>query len=120
MCGIVGALSKNKAFIEPQLVSKMSEAIINRGPDSGGLWVDEEAGISMGHRRLAILDLSNSGHQPMISKTYRYVISFNGEIYNHLDLRLEIELEYGKLIWVGTSDTETLLECFDRWELKRR
>ena len=118
MCGIAGALSNYKQFVEPTVISEMSKAMINRGPDSSGVWHDELSGITLGHQRLAILDISSAGHQPMVSKSGRYVISFNGEIYNHLKLRSEIELQFEGLVWVGTSDTETLLECFDQWGIE--
>ena len=87
MCAITGALSNCKSLVTPTVVSEMSNAMINRGPDSSGVWCDKLSGISLGHQRLAILDISSAGHQPMVSNSGRYVISFNGEIYNHLKLR---------------------------------
>lgn len=93
MCGIVGFLGGRG--IGPgdskTTVRKMALAIAYRGPDDAGDWTDDLRGIALGHRRLAILDLSAAGHQPMSSVSGRYVIVFNGEIYNHLDLRDELE-----------------------------
>jgi asparagine synthase (glutamine-hydrolysing) len=87
----------------------MADAIVKRGPDSDGYWVDDSAGIGLAHRRLAIVDLSPAGAQPMTSSSGRYVLAFNGEVYNHLILRAEIERSKGPpQVWGGHSDTETL------------
>lgn len=95
----------------PTMLGRMGEAIMHRGPDNSGVWVDVDAGIGLSHRRLSILDLSPAGHQPMTSVSGRYVIAFNGEIYNHLDLRRQL----GDRAWRGHSDTETLLAGFELW-----
>jgi asparagine synthase (glutamine-hydrolysing) len=92
----------------------MGQAVANRGPDSSGVWSSEKDKIGLSHSRLAIVDLSAAGHQPMESEERRYVISFNGEIYNHLDMRKSIESEK-KIIWRGHSDTETLLAGIELW-----
>jgi asparagine synthase (glutamine-hydrolysing) len=92
----------------------MTLALRHRGPDAGGIFVDNPAGVALGHRRLAIIDLSERGAQPMHSACGRYVIVFNGEIYNHLALRKQLETR-GAVAWRGTSDTETLLECCAAW-----
>ena len=89
----------------------MTSALYRRGPDAGATFVDPAEGVALGHRRLAILDLSERGAQPMRSACGRYVVVFNGEIYNHLELRRELEIRR-PVDWRGTSDTETLLECF--------
>ncbi len=90
-------------------------AIAHRGPDSQGHWVDEEVGVALGHLRLAIVDLSPAGHQPMVSSTGRYQLVYNGEIYNHRALRTELE-DTGKAPeWRGTSDTEVMLRGFEVW-----
>lgn len=111
MCGFAGYLSNDIFEHSENILVNMGEAIKNRGPDSGGVW--ESTGIGLTHRRLAILDISEAGHQPMVSVSGRYVISFNGEIYNHLALRDMLLSQYGFADWKGTSDTETLLACFE-------
>lgn len=110
MCGIAGFLGR-VGLDAVQLAGQMSNALQHRGPDDSGVWVDADAGIALAHRRLSILDLSPSGHQPMLSASGRYVIVFNGEIYNHLELRSALTSER----WRGHSDTETLLAACERW-----
>ncbi len=93
MCGLTGFwqaknFSKDTAST---VAKKMADRIVHRGPDDAGVWVDEDSGITLAHRRLAIVDLSPAGHQPMLSSSGRYVLVFNGEIYNHLSLRVELE-----------------------------
>ncbi len=111
MCGISGFLSnnsiKNDDFIK--ISKSMSQALSHRGPDNFGNWICLEDGVSLSHQRLSILDLSSAGSQPMHSKSGRYVIVFNGEIYNHLNLRQKLDIQ-----WTSSSDTETLLECIDK------
>ena len=89
----------------------MMHQIAHRGPDDSGVWIDANAGLVLAHRRLAILDLSPAGHQPMVSRSERFVMAYNGEIYNHLSLRHAL---YG-VSWRGHSDTETLLAGFEAW-----
>jgi asparagine synthase (glutamine-hydrolysing) len=96
----------------------MADALTHRGPDDSGTWVDEGAGIAFGHRRLSIIDLSAAGHQPMRSHTGRFVIVYNGEIYNHLEIRAEVERNLGESKWQGTSDTEVLLAAIDCWGIQ--
>ncbi|KIF66089.1 asparagine synthase, partial [Streptomyces sp. AcH 505] len=93
----------------------MADALRHRGPDAGGIWTDAAAGIALGHRRLSILDLSQAGAQPMRSECGRFSITFNGEIYNHLELRAELEAEGAAPNWRGHSDTETLLYAVRQW-----
>ncbi len=105
------------------IVINMTKKIAHRGPDDCGSWTDVSAGIALGHRRLSIIDLSNAGHQPMLSKSGRFVIVFNGEIYNHLELRTELESQYYNnskklMAWGGHSDTETLLAGFETWGIE--
>jgi len=96
----------------------MSNAIIQRGPDSSGIWCEVEKKIAFGHRRLAILDLSEAGQQPMISETRRYVITYNGEIYNSEEIKKQLASEKVVPVWRGYSDTEVLLAGFDAWGIK--
>jgi asparagine synthase (glutamine-hydrolysing) len=110
MCGLAGVLSIGSRIDEARLVA-MGDAIRHRGPDDWGVWRDDDSGIAMVHRRLAIIDLSPAGHQPMASRSGRFVVAFNGEIYNHLELRSELGAEG----WRGRSDTETLLAGFEQW-----
>ena len=116
MCGVAGFLlesrERNKFNFESTL-KKMSNAIIHRGPDDSGEWTDKSNGVGLAHRRLSILDLSKAGHQPMISRSGRYVIAFNGEIYNHQEIRTQIEELSNNFMWRGHSDTETILEAFE-------
>ena len=92
MCGLVGFLGGVAGqSCDEALLRRMSDTLVHRGPDDGGIWCDSEPRIGLGHRRLAIVDLSPAGHQPMVSASERYVIAFNGEIYNHLALRSELE-----------------------------
>ena len=94
----------------------MTNSLAHRGPDAGDVWADTQTGIALGHRRLSILELSLAGNQPMHSACGRYVLVFNGEIYNHLDLRVELEVGSSvQVAWRGHSDTETLLAGFVRW-----
>ncbi|ETZ07785.1 asparagine synthetase [glutamine-hydrolyzing] 1 [Holospora obtusa F1] len=112
MCGIAGIWDLNKDFSFDSLQSfaiKASKALDHRGPDDSGIWRDENAGIILAHRRLAILDLSPNGHQPMVSFSGRYVIVYNGEIYNALDYRKNFSF------LKSTSDTEILLHACEAW-----
>jgi asparagine synthase (glutamine-hydrolysing) len=114
MCGLYGFLSHNCSFpIESSqsVLRLMAEAILSRGPDASGSWSDVHAGVFLGHNRLSIVDLSPAGAQPMAAAGGRYVLAFNGEIYNHLKLRAEL----GGVAWRGHSDTETLLAGFEAW-----
>jgi asparagine synthase (glutamine-hydrolysing) len=130
MCGITGFLAA-PARPESELIKmarSMANAILHRGPDDEGVWADAQTGMALGHRRLAIIDLSFAGHQPMQSACGRYVIAFNGEIYNHKSLRQALgecpspnALTKGGLAnpnWRGHSDTETLLTGFDAWGIQ--
>lgn len=120
MCGFAGYLAKAEQSKYPEkLLSKMGTAIRHRGPDDAGQWWDLDAGIGLCHQRLSILDLSQAGHQPMSSESGRYVIVFNGEIYNHQELRSEIDSTSDlPSNWRGHSDTETLLRGFEQFGIK--
>ncbi|MBL1140655.1 MAG: asparagine synthase (glutamine-hydrolyzing) [Proteobacteria bacterium] len=123
MCGISGLLTKTPGVID---ISKSSEAMIStlahRGPDDEGIWNDNTVGVSLAHRRLSILDLSPEGHQPMSSVNGRYIMVFNGEIYNYEKLRKELESTSSlqenicpDLKWRGHSDTEVMLAAIVKW-----
>jgi asparagine synthase (glutamine-hydrolysing) len=114
MCGFAGFLGYTSSVKYDEMnfvVTDMAQAIKSRGPDASGAWVDPEAGIALAHRRLAIVDLTPAGAQPMVAAGGRYVLVFNGEIYNHLKLRAELDV----VAWRGHSDTETLLAGFEAW-----
>ena len=113
MCGIAGFMNKGELDVSATkaIANAMGDAIRHRGPDSGDMWMDAQKGICLIHRRLAIIDLSQAGHQPMVSADGRYQLVFNGEIYNHSDLRRETQRAGWCSGWRGNSDTETLLAC---------
>mgnify|MGYP001448362537 CR=1 FL=1 len=119
MCGILSIIClKNPENDILKLTNDLVQKLNHRGPNAKGTWVSQDRKISLGHTRLSIQDLSNNGSQPMISKSTDSIISYNGEIYNHFDLRLELE-EYKNIEWKGRSDTETLLECVEFWGLPK-
>ena len=121
MCGIVGFFQPD-GFTSPaarSVLSAMSSAIAHRGPDDDGVWLDVGSGVALAHRRLAVIDLSAAGHQPMPSSSGRYVIVFNGEIYNHAEIRKQIEARLPTMSWIGSSDTEVLLAAIERFGLRR-
>jgi len=119
MCGLAGfwgSGGKRQSADElNRTVGNMSDVLTSRGPDDTGTWADPVSGIALGHRRLAILDLSSAGHQPMSSADGRFTISFNGEIYNHLAIRSDLGSLENRPVWRGYSDTETLLAAIERW-----
>ncbi|MCC6544198.1 MAG: asparagine synthase (glutamine-hydrolyzing), partial [Nitrospirae bacterium] len=117
MCGIIGFLN-HEGFdcVEASVtIGKMAGAVKHRGPDDSGQWLDGNAGIALGHRRLSVIDLTAAGHQPMESDCGRFILAFNGEIYNHLELRHSL----GQWPWRGHSDTETLLAGVQQWGFER-
>jgi asparagine synthase (glutamine-hydrolysing) len=114
MCGLAGFVQTAPVVTGvgmTALVERMADTLEHRGPDDRGTWTDARCGIALGHRRLSIVDLSPQGHQPMRSPSGRYVIAFNGEIYNFEQLRGELE----GVAWRGHSDTEVALAAFERW-----
>jgi len=121
MCGLVGWLgggeTSHSEMVERSL-KNMTDAIVPRGPDDSGAWYNAGMGIALGHRRLSIQDLSPAGHQPMLCHVGRYVIVFNGEIYNHLELRKQLAASGAAPAWRGHSDTETLLAGFVAWGVR--
>src|SRR5690606_23368155 len=118
MCGIAGGWSSLKFDALRAALPRMMRSLAHRGPDSSGQWLDANAGIALGHQRLAIIDPSRAGHQPMQSHDGRYVLILNGEIYNHQDLRRELEAHGKASAWRGHADTETLLEAIAAWGLE--
>ncbi|HEU0006600.1 MAG TPA: asparagine synthase (glutamine-hydrolyzing) [Terriglobia bacterium] len=119
MCGLAGFIDTSRESDNQQLaalVSRMAETLRHRGPDDDATWTDAQAGIALGFRRLAILDLTESGRQPMHSSCERFVIVFNGEIYNHGELRHQLEMEGHR--FRGRSDTEVMLAAVSQWGLQ--
>lgn len=118
MCGIAGFIMTGRVSLSPdEIIHRMTDAIIHRGPDAGGQWLDNDAGVALGHRRLSILDLSPEGNQPMVSCSGRYVIVFNGEIYNYRNIRAELD-ELQHRSWRGHSDTEVMLAAIEAWGIE--
>jgi len=118
MCGLCGFLELGDSFDEPSsqfTLKRMIARLRHRGPDDSGIWIDGSARIALGHTRLSILDLSPEGHQPMVSPDGRFVLVFNGEIYNYLELRRQLEQEEPGIAWRGHSDTEVLLTGIVHW-----
>jgi asparagine synthase (glutamine-hydrolysing) len=116
VCGIAGFLrsgSGGSGDQDADLVRRMADALHHRGPDDSGVWVDDAAGLAFGHRRLSIIDLSPLGHQPMVSRSGRTVLIYNGEVYNHRELRAE--LEGAGVEFRSESDTEVILEACEKW-----
>jgi asparagine synthase (glutamine-hydrolysing) len=122
MCGFSGFLGNIANYSDDdsltKLLKNMASTLRHRGPDDSGFWFDKTGCIGINHSRLAILDLSSAGSQPMTSDSGRYVIAFNGEIYNHIFLREKLNKHGVQVKWRGHSDTETLLACFDTWGIE--
>jgi len=121
MCGFAGLLDAGRAMAPGELVrlvAAMAAAIAHRGPDDDDAWCDAGSGIGLAHRRLAVVDLSAAGHQPMHSHCGRHVIVYNGELYNTAEVRAELERKAGAVAWRGHSDTEVLLEAIAAWGVK--
>ena len=116
MCGIAGVISQSTAEL-PSRVRSMVASIRYRGPDDSGVWCDEQVGVGLGHARLSVLDVSPEGHQPMVSSSGRYVLSFNGEVYNFAELRSE--LRGAGANFRGHSDTEVMLAAFEEWGIEK-
>jgi asparagine synthase (glutamine-hydrolysing) len=114
MCGITGIIHLKGNPISPSLLLKMTDSIAHRGPDSQGQWI--EGNVGLGHRRLSIIDLSPAGHQPMISLEHRFVLSYNGEVYNFKELRKE--LEAAGYWFRSQTDTEVVLSALSHWGVK--
>lgn len=117
MCGIVGYWTQSLA--DKALALNMAKTMANRGPDGAGAWLGDSGSLALAHRRLAIVDLSPAGHQPMVSECGTYSLAYNGEIYNHEDLRSELENSFEGVKWRGHSDTEVLLFALMNWGLEK-
>src|SRR5688572_10348160 len=118
MCGLCGIFTSTERSADElhHITLRMSDAIAHRGPDDNGVWVDPTAKVALGFRRLAIVDLSAQGHQPMRSASGRYVIVFNGEVYNHRTLSTELAAH--GCVFRGHSDTEVILAAFEEWGIE--
>ncbi len=120
MCGLTGLYTfdprPDRASLH-DIITRMNNTLTTRGPDNGDVWQDPDLPLALGHRRLSILDISESGHQPMESSSSRYMITYNGEIYNFKSLRSELE-EDPKIKFKGNSDTEILLHAIEKWGLE--
>src|SRR6516162_9184698 len=117
MCGISGVLSfgVTKFDVHDEYVARMRDSMAHRGPDGSGIWISADRRVGLGHRRLSIIDLSQSAAQPMRSMDGRFIIVFNGEIYNHAEIRSELA-ELGRRRWMTDhSDTEVILCAFEQW-----
>lgn len=117
MCGITGIAGHIENPIEN--INAMNDRIIRRGPDASGYWMDENKNVILGHRRLSIIDLTETGSQPMASHSGRYVIVYNGEIYNSPAIREKLEKDCTGIAWRGTSDTEVLLEAIEQYGMSK-
>ena len=117
MCGITGFYSNSLSTFNNVIVD-MNSAISHRGPDTNGVWLDKNSGIVLGHQRLSIIDVSSLGNQPMQSNSGRYILTYNGEIYNYLEIRKELKKNNSNIKWRSNSDTETLIESIDFWGLE--
>ena len=113
MCGIAGIISPKKYEIDA-LLNAMADLLKHRGPDASGTWSDAAVGVGLAHRRLSILDLSALGNQPMASASGRFVVTYNGEVFNHRELRDELNTTRA-VPWRGRSDTEVLLNAIEQW-----
>src|SRR3990170_9123647 len=119
MCGIAGLVDLKRKFGADELrdiATRMADSLSHRGPDDRGVWIDADVGVALGHTRLAIIDLSPAGAQPMLSSCGRFVLSYNGEVYNASELRAELEAKGRK--FRGHSDTEVMVEGFAVWGVR--
>lgn len=116
MCGIAGFI--NQTVDAQNIIGKMTDRMIHRGPDAQGYWTDDRTGLTLGHRRLAIVELSEKGAQPMLSASGRFVIAYNGEIYNAESIRKKVKEADPGFTFRGSSDTEVILESFERFGME--
>ena len=120
MCGIVGALVfENASFrVTEPYISRMRDVMTHRGPDGAGVWIATDGRVGLGHRRLSIIDLSNAATQPMCNEDGTVWASFNGEIYNHAEIRRDLESIGGHRWKTDHSDTEVILHAFEEWGIE--
>lgn len=116
MCGFTGFITKKN--FDTKVIWRSTNSMFHRGPDAAGIWYDQDAGVALGHRRLSVLDLTPAGNQPMHSFTGRYVIVYNGELYNFISLRNELD-KISTRQWRGQSDTEVILAAIQEWGIER-
>jgi asparagine synthase (glutamine-hydrolysing) len=120
MCGIVGFINcKNyRRDDSVSIIHKMNKSLNHRGPDDEGIWVDQDYGIAFGHRRLSVIDVSRGGAQPMVSSNGRFIISYNGEVYNYKKIKKKLEENGKPILLKGRSDTEIILAAIERWGMR--
>jgi asparagine synthase (glutamine-hydrolysing) len=111
MCGIAGQVNFDGSAVSPAVLKNMTDRIAHRGPDGEGHWFSDEVGL--GHRRLSIIDPSSAGHQPMVSQEGRYILSYNGEIYNFMELREELVAK--GYLFHSQTDSEVVLHALSEW-----
>jgi len=111
MCGITGIFNVDGSPVSIRILKKMTDAIKHRGPDGEGFWTDSF--VALGHRRLAIIDLSSMGHQPMQTEDGRFIITYNGEVYNFQNLKIQLESKGYQ--FRSYSDTEVVLKAYEEW-----
>ena len=116
MCGLAG-IKASKDIVSKEQLELMADAITQRGPDSAGYWLSKDRYVGLAHRRLAIVDLSDAGHQPMASVSGRYTLAYNGEIYNFLELKSELKLL--GYVFKTQSDTEVILKAYQAWGIEK-
>jgi len=120
MCGIAGFVG-GRCWAGQDvgaILGRMGRSLLHRGPDHSDLWIDSDGQVAISHNRLAIVDVSPAGHQPMRSKSGRFVIVYNGEIYNHREIRAELISVGAEPCWKSHSDTETLLAAIEQWGVR--
>src|SRR6185369_16706636 len=119
MCGITGAMTFDAGFrITPDLIDRMRDTMAHRGPDGVGTWVSDDGRVGLGFRRLAIIDLNPNAIQPMVNEDGRYRLVFNGEIYNHAEIREELERIGGHAWKTDHADGEVILHAFEQWGIE--
>ena len=120
MCGFAGFIDNSNNNLDYKSILKnLGDSINHRGPDDSGIWFDPKFNLGLTHRRLSIVDLTNNANQPMVSKSNEYVLVYNGEIYNHYEIRKKLNNEGNNINWKGSGDTETLFNALICWGIKK-